>query len=97
MGCRIHGPSCRVVWGYDPEHTDQATPYTIDQLAQRSMGPHRYAYPSYRDYIDGWNLWRALYRDGRPNADERRVLNRHKVDRINEVLRMHGLSPIELP
>jgi hypothetical protein len=62
-GCRLHGPGCSVPWGYDPDHTDQRHPYTVEQLAVREVCPHRYAYPTPGAYIDGWRLWRAFRRD----------------------------------
>ncbi|MFJ4988745.1 hypothetical protein ACIP9H_33715 [Streptomyces sp. NPDC088732] len=64
-GCRLHGPNCRVVWGYDQAHTDSQRPYTIDELADREEGPHFYAYPSYQEYQEGFRLWRALRWDSR--------------------------------
>lgn len=73
MTCRIHGRCCRTTWGWDPEHTDSARPYTLDELARRSDGPHRYAYASPEEYVLAWYTWRALRRDARLNAEEARV------------------------
>lgn len=64
--CRLHGRSCSVPWGYDPAHTDSPRPYTVNELADRFEGPHRYAYPTVAAYEEGFALWRALRRDGEP-------------------------------
>lgn len=73
MTCRLHGPRCSTPWGYDRAHTDSPRPYTPDELAARyacGNPPHRYAYASTADYVQGWELWRAIGRDGRLNPDE---------------------------
>lgn len=70
-GCRIHGAGCRVPWGYDEAHTDSSRPYTLDELAERPDAPHRYAYPTVRDYERGFYLWRALQVDARLTRAER--------------------------
>jgi hypothetical protein len=72
-GCRLHGPDCLIAWGYDPAHTDSRRPYTLDELAERTAGPHRYAYPTADAYREGWALWRALRRDSEPTHLERMV------------------------
>lgn len=69
--CRLHGPSCRIPWGYDSEHTDSPHPYTLAELVERAEAPHRYAYASVRDYEQGFSLWRALRRDEELSAAER--------------------------
>lgn len=88
MTCQIHGSTCQVPWGFDEEHTDQRWPYTLDQLAERSAGPHRYAYPTVDDYLVGWRLWVALDRDGRLNPEERAVVERLRVEHA-----LAGASP----
>jgi len=65
-----HGRHCAVPWGWDPDHSDQLEPYTVDQLAQRVNCPHRWAYPSTGAYLHGHALWRALRRDGRLSPAE---------------------------
>ncbi|MET9517386.1 hypothetical protein [Streptomyces sp. NPDC002994] len=65
FGCRKHGPRCQVPWGYDEAHTDSARPYTLDELAEREAGPHRYAYPTVTEYEQAFYLWRALRVDAR--------------------------------
>ncbi len=85
--CRIHGPGCAVPWGYDREHTDSDQPYTLAELAGRQDCPHFYAYPSCEDYLEGWNLWRALRRDGRLTAVEADVKWRLMEERISEQIR----------
>ncbi|MER7937877.1 MULTISPECIES: hypothetical protein [unclassified Streptomyces] len=72
-GCRLHGGGCTVPWGYDRDHTDSSSPYTIDELAGRHVPPHRYAYPTAAAYEQGFCLWRALYRDHEPTYLERLV------------------------
>ncbi|MEU0941078.1 hypothetical protein [Embleya sp. NPDC005971] len=74
FGCRLHGPTCDTPWGYDEQHTDQSYPYTLDQLAERDSCPHRYAYPTCEEYVEGFRLWRAIFWDGRPNREEAQVL-----------------------
>lgn len=69
-----HGRHCAVPWGWDPDHSDQQTPYTVDQLAQRIDCPHRWAYSSTEAYLRGHALWRALRRDRLPTPAEARVL-----------------------
>lgn len=70
MSCHLHGPRCRVPWGYDLAHTDSSRPYTLDELAGRPHPPHRFAYPSAREYEQGFYLWRAMRRDARPTWEE---------------------------
>jgi hypothetical protein len=77
-----HGPHCPTPWGYDPEHTDSDRPYTVQELAVRPNGPHRYAYPDTDQYVRGWALWRALRRDRQLNPAERQVVGQLKVDRV---------------
>ena len=48
-------------------------PMTVDELADRDGAPHRFAYPTARDYEQGFYLWRAIKRDGRLAADEERA------------------------
>ncbi|GIH95317.1 hypothetical protein ACFFMN_23435 [Planobispora siamensis] len=69
-GCRLHGPRCRVPWGWDPAHTDSARPYSVEELAIRPDCPHRYAYATVEDYLQGWRLWRAMRRDDGLSAAE---------------------------
>jgi hypothetical protein len=71
--CRKHGRGCRIPWGYDEAHTDSDHPYTVDELSGRSEAPHRYAYPSVRDYELGFYTWRAMRRDDRLTAAEERA------------------------
>jgi hypothetical protein len=61
------------MWGYDRAHTDSRFPYTLDELAERTEGPHRYAYPTADAYSEGWALWRALRRDSGLTDLERMV------------------------
>lgn len=68
--CRKHGRGCAVRWGYDQEHTDSNRPYTVDELSERIEAPHRYAYPTVRDYELGFYIWRAMRRDDRLARDE---------------------------
>ena len=68
--CRLHGTGCGIPWGWDRDHTDQAEPYTWEQLAVREECPHFYAYPSAEAYEEDWNLWRAYRRDERLTQDE---------------------------
>lgn len=63
MNCRVHGPTCGIPWGYDPGHTDQRHPYTLAELAERTEPPHRYAYPTSSEYVQGFHLYRAIKRD----------------------------------
>lgn len=84
LGCRVHGSSCRVPWGYDDAHTDSPRPYTLDELDARRLPPHRFAYPSLEAYLAGWELWRALKRDEAPTADEWEMLFRVRMERIAE-------------
>lgn len=90
-GCRLHGAGCRTPWGYDEAHTDQREPYTLDHLADRVDPPHRYAYPTARDYEQGFYLWRALRRDRELNHAERAVHWNGQIDRM--VTR--GMDPAE--
>lgn len=71
--CRIHGPACRIPWGWDHDHTDSPRPYTLDELEARQDPPHFFAYPTYEEYERGFYLWRAIFRDGRLNAEEEAV------------------------
>jgi hypothetical protein len=71
--CRKHGRGCAVRWGYDQEHTDSDRPYTVDELGERVEAPHRFAYPTVRDYELGFYTWRAMRRDGRLTRDEERA------------------------
>lgn len=71
--CRLHGPDCHIMWGYDPAHTDSTRPYTLQEPAEHTEGPHRYAYPTAAAYEEGWELWRALRRDSGPVYLERLV------------------------
>lgn len=75
-----HSRRCPIPWGYDPDHTDQTFPYTLEQLAVRREVPHRYAYPSHREYLEGFRLWRALLRDSCPNRAEHRAAMMVKLD-----------------
>lgn len=86
--CRKHGKGCTVRWGYDREHTDSDRPYSVDELGERIEAPHRYAYPSVREYELGFRTWRAMRRDGRLSADEERV----REPMILERLRIAGNS-----
>lgn len=81
-GCRKHGPGCSIPWGYDPEHTDSPRPYSVDELAERGDGPHRYAYPSHDAHLYGWNLWKALRRDSRLTSDERDAVDSVRLARL---------------
>lgn len=85
--CRIHGPGCGVPWGYDRDHTDSDLPYTLAELAERTDCPHFYAYPTSEDYLEGWNLWRALRRDDRLSGAEADVKWQLVQERIYERLR----------
>ncbi len=82
-GCRLHGPGCRVAWGYDEAHTDQDYPYTLEQLAARTAHPHYYAYPDHAAYVEGWRLWVALQRDARLTDAEADVVFNVRLDRLN--------------
>jgi hypothetical protein len=84
FGCRRHGERCNVPWGYDEAHTDQRYPYSLEQLVGRTDSPHRYAYPDETAYMQGWLLWRALARDGRPSLAEAEVGYRLRVRRVVE-------------
>lgn len=64
--CRAGHRGCFIPWGYDRDHTDSARPYTLDELAERTEPPHRYAYPDQPSYLFAWRLWRSLRRDARP-------------------------------
>lgn len=81
-GCRRHGRGCRVLWGYDQDHTDSDRPYTLDELAVRKDGPHRYAYPTDEAYKEGWHLWLALRRDARLSRAESDVIFNMGLDRM---------------
>ncbi|MFC9280967.1 hypothetical protein [Streptomyces collinus] len=72
-GCRLHGRDCRISWGYDPAHTDSPRPYTVEELADRQEAPHRYAYPSTEEYVNGFRTWRAMRRDDELSYLERLV------------------------
>lgn len=72
-GCRVHGTGCSIPWGYDEAHTDQHHPYTPEQLAGREECPHRYAYPTVEDYLEGWRLWRVYRNENRLNPAEAAV------------------------
>lgn len=89
-GCRRHGRSCTVPWGYDPDHTDTDRPYTLDELATRISGPHRYAYPDAQAYLEGWALWKALRRDSRLTRTEVDVVFNLQVQRVIDELRGQG-------
>lgn len=91
LGCRLHGQHCSVPWGYDPDHTDSARPYTVDELADRLEAPHRYAYGPYRDYEVAFHVWRSMRRDSRLNAEEEdvHVLGRIENAGLMDVLRDH--------
>lgn len=84
-GCRKHGPGCSVRWGYDPEHTDSDRPYTVDELGERLDAPHRYAYPTVREYEQGFHIWRAIRRDERLTAAEEKA-------REPEILKKLGIA-----
>jgi hypothetical protein len=71
--CRLHGRGCHVPWGYDPAHTDSHRPYTVGELAGRQEAPHRYAYPSTEEYVNGFRTWRAMRRDDELSYLERLV------------------------
>jgi hypothetical protein len=71
FGCRLHGETCRIPWGYDEAHTDSPGPYTLDELAARRVGPHRFAYGSAEEYERAWYLWRALKWDAELTTVER--------------------------
>lgn len=77
-----HGRHCQVPSGWDADHSDQASPYTVDQLAARTTNPHRWAYATVEQYLHGHALWRALRRDAGLNPAERRVLHETKVEWI---------------
>jgi hypothetical protein len=79
---RLHGPGCRVAWGWDREHSDSDRPYTVDELAARHENPHFYAYPDEDAYLRGWNLWRALRRDGELNSAELDVVTILRTERV---------------
>lgn len=74
-----HGRHCQVPPGWDADHSDQATPYTVDQLAARDSSPHRWAYATVEQYLRGHTLWRVLQRDARLNPTEARVLYETKM------------------
>lgn len=86
IGCRLHGPSCTAPPGWDREHSDSDRPYTVDELAARTQGPHFGAYDSYEDYMAGWALWKALLRDSRLSPQERAVVQPMRDERLRERL-----------
>ncbi len=96
MPCRRHGAGCRVPWGYDQDHADSDRPYTVDELAARREGPHRYAYPSYEAYKDGWRLWVALHRDAQLTVAEADVVWNLRLDRMEGKARAAGEDLSEL-
>lgn len=71
--CRKHGEGCAIPWGYDPNHTDSDHPYSVDELERRQEAPHRFAYPSAREYEFGFYIWRSMRRDDRLTRDEERA------------------------
>ena len=83
--CRKHGQGCNVRWGYDLDHTDSDHPYSVDELAGRHEAPHRYAYPSVREYELGFYTWRSMRRDDRLTRDEEQA-------REPMILRRLGIS-----
>ncbi|TDC02111.1 hypothetical protein E1091_01525 [Micromonospora fluostatini] len=94
LPCRAGHPGCRIPWGYDEQHTDSSRPYTLDELAERAEGPHRYAYPSHEEYLQGWRLWRALSVDSRPTRAEADVALRVRFKRIAAVTEQPWLLDI---
>lgn len=66
-----HGPACPVPRGWDPDHSDQLYPYTLEQLAGRPEAPHRYAYPGVHEYEQTFHLWRVLRYEQDLTAAER--------------------------
>jgi hypothetical protein len=90
--CRVHGAGCGVPWGYDEAHTDQAYPYTVEQLATRTHGLHYYAYPDHEAYLEGWKLWLALRRDHRLNRDEAAVRQQVRCEHHGPRLRELGFT-----
>ena len=80
--CRKHGRGCAIRWGYDQDHSDTDRPYTLDELADRSDGPHFYAYPSHDEYVAGWQLWKALLRDSRPTTAEQDAADSARLARL---------------
>lgn len=71
--CRKHGEGCAIPWGYDRDHTDSDRPYSVAELGDRLEAPHRYAYPTVREYEQGFHIWRAMRRDDRLTWDEERA------------------------
>jgi hypothetical protein len=82
--CRAGHEGCRTPAGWDPEHSDQQTPYTLDQLAGREQAPHPGAYPDTQAYLLGFHVWRALRRDARLSAAEYAVVQPLKDRRMAE-------------
>lgn len=91
-GCRRHGHGCQVPWGYDEAHTDSDRPYTTEELAARTECPHRFAYPTYDAYKEGWRLWRALRRDARPTPAEADTVWNLFLDRLDAKTTAMGRS-----
>jgi hypothetical protein len=93
IGCRLHGPACRTLWGYDQAHTDSTHPYTVEELASRQEAPHRYAYPTVEAYEEGFRTWRAMRRDDEPTYLERLLATAVRMAplgmRLNDSLMPH--------
>lgn len=69
--CVAGHEGCTLPAGWDPEHSDQQTPYTLDQLAEREQPPHPGAYgDDYQEYLFGWKLWLTLRRDSKLRGEE---------------------------
>jgi hypothetical protein len=87
-------PGCTLPAGWDPEHSDQQIPYTLDQLAERETGPHPGAYGGdHEAYLFAWKLWRKLRDDGKPTAAERAVLQPLKDRNLAERMVAGGHFP----
>ncbi|MGK5677576.1 hypothetical protein [Actinoplanes sp. URMC 104] len=70
--CAAGHVACTVPEGWDPEHSDQQDPYTLEQLAARPRPPHPGAYADdVKAYLFAWQLWKSLQRDNRLTAAER--------------------------
>lgn len=104
-GCRLHGEACRIPWGYDAAHTDSPRPYSVDELAVREVGPHRFAYTTVGEYEQAFYLWRALRRDARLNSTEQDAADSVRLARLgfdagsvgealDQVLAENGLPPL---
>lgn len=99
--CVAGHEGCTLPAGWDPEHSDQQTPYTLDQLAEREQPPHPGAYGAdHQAYLFGWKLWLTLRRDSKLRGEEYDVYrdfhDRRLLEKMAPQLEKLGMTADEL-